>query len=56
MDVATSENIILLRYKHEIMVDGDPVIFEICDTCTKVRHVFSSWPLISFIYAGSGYK
>lgn len=23
------------RYKHEILVDGDPVIFEICDTCTK---------------------
>jgi len=23
------------RYKHEILVDGDPVIFEICDTCPK---------------------
>eukprot|EP00092_Neocalanus_flemingeri_P010033 GFUD01010813.1.p1 GENE.GFUD01010813.1~~GFUD01010813.1.p1 ORF type:complete len:224 (-),score=36.83 GFUD01010813.1:33-704(-) len=23
------------RYKHEIMVDGEPVIFEICDTCPK---------------------
>lgn len=23
------------RYKHEVMVDGDPVIFEVCDTCTK---------------------
>ncbi|XP_023345273.1 ras-related and estrogen-regulated growth inhibitor [Eurytemora carolleeae] len=23
------------RYKHEIAVDGDPVIFEICDTSTK---------------------
>ena len=26
----------LPRYKHEILVDGDPVIFEICDTCPKV--------------------
>ena len=26
----------LFRYKHEIAVDGDPVIFEICDTSTKV--------------------
>lgn len=25
------------RYKHETMVDGEPVIFEICDTCPKVR-------------------
>ena len=24
------------RYKNEILVDGDPVIFEICDTCPKV--------------------
>lgn len=23
------------RYKQEILVDGDPVIFEICDTCNK---------------------
>lgn len=23
------------RYKNEILVDGDPVIFEICDTCPK---------------------
>lgn len=23
------------RYKNEIVVDGDPVIFEICDTCPK---------------------
>merc|ERR1711990_224033 len=21
------------RYKNEVLVDGDPVIFEICDTC-----------------------
>jgi len=25
------------RYKNEVLVDGDPVIFEICDTCPKVR-------------------
>ena len=37
-----SENDVLIlfvelpRYKHEILVDGDPVIFEICDTCPKV--------------------
>ena len=24
------------RYKHEILVDGEPVLFEICDTCPKV--------------------
>lgn len=24
------------RYKHEMMVDGEPVIFEILDTCPKV--------------------
>eukprot|EP00092_Neocalanus_flemingeri_P001390 GFUD01001483.1.p1 GENE.GFUD01001483.1~~GFUD01001483.1.p1 ORF type:complete len:224 (+),score=32.93 GFUD01001483.1:546-1217(+) len=23
------------RYKHEILVDGEPVIFEMCDTCPK---------------------
>jgi len=23
------------RYKNEVLVDGDPVIFEICDTCPK---------------------
>jgi hypothetical protein len=28
----------LLRYKQEILVDGDPVIFEICDTCCKVGY------------------
>ena len=24
------------RYKHEILVDGEPILFEICDTCPKV--------------------
>lgn len=24
------------RYKHEAMVDGEPVLFEILDTCPKV--------------------
>lgn len=28
------------RYKHEAMVDGEPILFEILDTCPKV-------PLIS---------
>ena len=28
--------IFYIRYKNEILVDGDPVIFEICDTCPKV--------------------
>lgn len=25
------------RYKHEAMVDGEPVLFEILDTCPKVE-------------------
>ena len=25
------------RYKHEVLVDGEPVLFEILDTCPKVR-------------------
>lgn len=24
------------RYKHEAMVDGEPILFEILDTCPKV--------------------
>ena len=32
-----SEIFAIYRYKHEILVDGDPVIFEICDTCPKVN-------------------
>lgn len=28
------------RYKHEAMVDGEPVLFEILDTCPKVRRVW----------------
>lgn len=24
------------RYKHEVLVDGEPVLFEILDTCPKV--------------------
>lgn len=24
------------RYKHEVMVDGEPILFEILDTCPKV--------------------
>lgn len=26
------------RYKHEAMVDGEPVLFEILDTCPKVGY------------------
>jgi Ras-like protein family protein 11A len=25
------------RYKHEVLVDGEPILFEILDTCPKVR-------------------
>ncbi|XP_046808542.1 ras-related and estrogen-regulated growth inhibitor [Lucilia cuprina] len=25
------------RYKHEALVDGEPVLFEILDTCPKVK-------------------
>jgi len=32
-NVSFAEN----RYKHEMMVDGEPVIFEILDACPKVR-------------------
>lgn len=24
------------RYKHEVLVDGEPILFEILDTCPKV--------------------
>lgn len=31
------------RYKHEAMVDGEPILFEILDTCPKVLvHVSNS--------------
>jgi len=36
------------RYKHEIMVDGDPVIFEICDTCTKTTSDLPSADLLTW--------
>lgn len=36
------------RYKHEIMVDGDPVIFEVCDTCTKSTNDLPSTDLLSW--------
>ena len=26
------------RYKHEAMINGEPVIFEILDTCPKVQN------------------
>lgn len=29
------------RYKHEAMVDGEPVLFEILDTCPKVEYNYS---------------
>ena len=32
---STSEN----RYKHEAMINGEPVIFEILDTCPKVSQL-----------------
>ena len=32
---STSEN----RYKHEAMINGEPVIFEILDTCPKVKPI-----------------
>lgn len=25
-----------MRYKNEVMVDGEPILFEILDTCPKV--------------------
>ena len=27
------------RYKYEVLVDGEPVLFEILDTCPKVRNL-----------------
>lgn len=27
------------RYKHEAMVDGEPILFEILDTCPKVMYI-----------------
>lgn len=29
------------RYKHEVLVDGEPVLFEILDTCPKVQNLFA---------------
>lgn len=29
------------RYKHEVLVDGEPVLFEILDTCPKVQNFFA---------------
>ena len=27
------------RYKHEVLVDGEPILFEILDTCPKVDSI-----------------
>lgn len=35
------------RYKHEVLVDGEPILFEILDTCPKV---ISFYKKISDIY------
>lgn len=34
------------RYKHEVLVDGEPILFEILDTCPKVIDLSMtySWP------------
>jgi len=36
------------RYKHEMMVDGDPVIFELCDTSTKSTTDLPGCELVSW--------
>lgn len=37
------------RYKHEVMVDGEPILFEILDTCPKVSMYMYS-PISSWRY------
>ena len=36
------------RYKHELLVDGEPVLFEICDTCPKTPDEIPSKETISW--------
>ena len=43
-----NQHFFMFRYKHEILVDGDPVIFEICDTCPKVN--FETWSVFTLYY------
>jgi len=38
------------RYKHEAMVDGEPVLFEILDTCPKVRYINITQNSIRYYY------
>ncbi|TRY73804.1 hypothetical protein TCAL_09123 [Tigriopus californicus] len=40
------------RYKHEILVDGEPVLFEICDTCPKLE---TDMPLSDTIIWADGF-
>eukprot|EP00095_Tigriopus_kingsejongensis_P009414 maker-scaffold143_size313727-snap-gene-1.29 protein:Tk09414 transcript:maker-scaffold143_size313727-snap-gene-1.29-mRNA-1 annotation:"ras-related and estrogen-regulated growth inhibitor-like" len=40
------------RYKHEILVDGEPVLFEICDTCPRVER---DMPLTETILWADGF-
>lgn len=41
------------RYKHEAMVDGEPVLFEILDTCPKVPTLSKTYPLLALILHSS---
>ncbi|KAG5305644.1 RERG inhibitor, partial [Acromyrmex insinuator] len=38
------------RYKHEVLVDGEPILFEILDTCPKVIFVSNKILLYNNLY------
>lgn len=40
------------RYKHEAMVDSEPVLFEILDTCPKVRRYRRNYVYVYICFTG----